>query len=89
MFAIVFAAKSNTSESDWHKIMSGDKSILTANETQQIATATQTTTDDNWWLLKKLAKLRMNADNANHVENILEKLNKGTTVYRISDGLVG
>lgn len=90
MFLIVLASNSNTAESDWRKIVSGDNSVWTQNERQQIVAylAKQKPTDDKWQMLKKAIKLRMNEENVNHVENILNKMRDGATLIQFSDGMV-
>lgn len=90
MFIIVLASNSNTSESDWLKITSGDNSVWTRNEIREIVVdlAKQKPTDDKWRMLKKAIRLRMNEVNANRVENILNKMREGSTLNQFSDGMV-
>lgn len=90
MFIIVLASNSNTSESDWLKITSGDNSVWTRNEIREIFVdlRKQKPTDDKWRMLKEAIKLRMNGKNANRVENILNKMREGATLNQFSDGMV-
>lgn len=90
MFIIVLASNSNTSESDWLKITSGDNSVWTRNEIQEIVAdlSKQKPTDDKWRMLKIAIRLRMNEENANRFENILNKVREGATLNQFSDGMV-
>lgn len=89
MFIIVFVSKSNTSEIDWLKMMAGDRSALTINELREIIqNMPKKPINNKWWLLEKLIKFRMNDENANRIQNILNKLNKGTDDYQINEGMV-
>lgn len=90
MFIIVLASNSNTAESDWRKIVSGDNSVWTQNERQEIVAylAKHKPIDDKWQMLTKAIKLRMNEENANHFENILNKMRDGATLIQFSDGMV-
>lgn len=53
--------------------MSGDNSVLTAHEIEEIE-ANITQSKDKWRLFKKLAQLRMRSEDAEHVNDIMTKL---------------
>lgn len=90
MFLIIFASNSNTSESDWLKITSGDTSIWTRNEVRKIVVnlKKQKSTDDKWQLLKIAFRLRMNEEKANRIANILNEMREGATLNQFSNAMV-
>lgn len=85
---MIFASKTTTSEEDWTKIISGDRTLLSEAEIKAINTNREQSPDDKWRLLKKLAQLRMSEENANHIIEILNKMRTGATIHEINEGRV-
>lgn len=61
--------------------MSGDNSYLTKSEINAIRVNAQRAPGDKWRLFKKLAQLRMNTNDANHVIGILNNLGGNLTQF--------
>ncbi|XP_037039924.1 uncharacterized protein LOC119076953 [Bradysia coprophila] len=67
----IFASKTNTSESDWERIMSGDKALLTADELVRIDSIPTNDDEKLEKMLTILAKSRMNNEDSTRVIQLI------------------
>lgn len=88
LIAVIFASKSSTSESEWFRIISGDISSLSPYEIHEVSSSNHRAPSDRFRLLKKLATLRMDSDDAEHIIRILNNLGHGASMRQVAEGRV-
>lgn len=86
----IFAAKTNTTESDWERIFSGEKTLLTADDLVRVNSIPKTDDEDlqEEKMLKILAMSRMSNEDATHVIQILNDFSERSPTDRKVQGMV-